>query len=442
MYEEQFRTQVYGRSEFGLDWAALQDIDASFGFQRQHERRRNDQVFVSGGIDDVDVWSGRLRARTASLQVGEGVRTHLLYGLDGSRERVSSRAWQILDFSRSLPGSDTAITRHADRGQYVDGSRYAQGGAWASSRLDLGPQVTLRLGGRAAVADVSSPEQTVSDTVGVDAQWWTMVGHAGAQWRPRPGLALMAGLEQGFRPANLDDLTARQVTGQGFQIDNPDLVPEETLTLELGTRWSGRSLSVEGWVFQTYGEHWMDRDVFPPGQCPESLRRACTAARWAQPVKLVNLPGTAVIRGAELHGKLRLPWGLRARGTLSYAWGEGDSPLAHEPGVRRPLSRIAPLNGTLEGRWKHPGSGLHLGAAMRWAQAQDRLSFGDINDKRVPPGGTPGHVVFDLRAGLRLGDQVSANAVLENLGDAAYRIHGSSVNGPGRGLLLNVEIQL
>jgi iron complex outermembrane receptor protein/hemoglobin/transferrin/lactoferrin receptor protein len=30
-------------------------------------------------------------------------------------------------------------------------------------------------------------------------------------------------------------------------------------------------------------------------------------------------------------------------------------------------------------------------------------------------------------------------AVLENLGDTAYRSHGSSVNGPGRGLVVSLE---
>jgi hypothetical protein len=32
--------------------------------------------------------------------------------------------------------------------------------------------------------------------------------------------------------------------------------------------------------------------------------------------------------------------------------------------------------------------------------------------------------------------------VVENLADAAYRTHGSSINGPGRGVLLQLEAGL
>jgi iron complex outermembrane receptor protein/hemoglobin/transferrin/lactoferrin receptor protein len=32
--------------------------------------------------------------------------------------------------------------------------------------------------------------------------------------------------------------------------------------------------------------------------------------------------------------------------------------------------------------------------------------------------------------------------VFENVTDAAYRVHGSSINGPGRGLLLTLEMGL
>jgi iron complex outermembrane receptor protein/hemoglobin/transferrin/lactoferrin receptor protein len=48
-------------------------------------------------------------------------------------------------------------------------------------------------------------------------------------------------------------------------------------------------------------------------------------------------------------------------------------------------------------------------------------------------------VVFDLRAGYRLDPHVLLALVFENVGDTAYRYHGSSVNGPGRGAILEVQ---
>ena len=67
---------------------------------------------------------------------------------------------------------------------------------------------------------------------------------------------------------------------------------------------------------------------------------------------------------------------------------------------------------------------------------------GSESDARIPLGGTPGFAVFDLRCGYRVGRKLLVALVLENVGDAAYRYHGSSVNGAGRGLALNVELGL
>ncbi len=440
VYEEQFRTHAYAKAELLPGWAALEALDAWLSFSRQHERRRNEQVFVNGGIDDIDVWEARLRGRTAALALTDWLRVSLLYGLDGTWESVSSRRWTILDFSRVLPESDTVVVEHLSRGQYTDGGRFLQGGvAWTSARLELGDSLTLRAGGRAAAASALAPEDLESDTLEVDGAWTSLVGQAGAEWRVLDRLSLLASLAQAFRPPNLDDLTARQVTGQGFQIENPGLVPERTTTAEVGVRWSGDRLAAEVWAFQTLGLHWMDRR---DAECPPALARTCDAARWASPVQLVNLPGTAIIHGAEAQARLRLPFGLSARGTLAWTWGEGDSPLAHEAGERRPLSRIPPLNGTLEAEWRHRPTGLYAGAGVHWAAGQDRLSYGDDNDKRIPWGGTPGHVVCDLRGGLQVRRWLTVNAVLENLFDEAWRSHGSSVNGAGRGLHENVEIEM
>ena len=103
-----------------------------------------------------------------------------------------------------------------------------------------------------------------------------------------------------------------------------------------------------------------------------------------------------------------------------------------------PLSRIPPLGGTAELR--HGWERGYVGAGLRWARAQTRLAPSDRGDPRIPFGGTPGYVVVDLRAGWRFGDRVRTNVVLENVGDAAYRHHGSSINGAGRSLVLNLEL--
>ena len=77
---------------------------------------------------------------------------------------------------------------------------------------------------------------------------------------------------------------------------------------------------------------------------------------------------------------------------------------------------------------------------MRWARKQTRLADQDLYDVRIPDGGTPGYVVVDLRTGYRLDPWLLVGLVFENVADTAYRVHGSAINGPGRGLLFEMQV--
>ncbi len=430
VYDEQFRTMALTRAELAPGWAGLARLEAAFGYQRQHERRSNTRAdanaFIeNGGRDDIDVFGLTARGRTAKLPLTAWLGLRLDYGLDGTHEAVSSAAWSTL--------TRVGVTRVKPRGQYVDGSTYDQGGAWASARLTLGEALTLRGGGRLAVAGASVPGQAESGTQTVDQGWTAGVGNAGLEWRAWGPVSLLLGFEQGFRPPNLDDLSARQPTGRGYQLENPALEPERALTLELGLRLATRWVHAEAWAFRTALTDVMERVA---ATCPEGDRE-CLGAR--APVQLVNLED-ATLEGLE--GELRVTpgFGAEARATIAWTQGEGDAPPGRSG--TQPLSRVPPLNGTAELTWRHRASGLYLGGALRWATDQDTLSLGDQADARIPFGGTPGYQVFDLRGGLQLPKGLLLAIILENTLDTPYRIHGSSVNGPGRGLVINLEAEL
>jgi iron complex outermembrane receptor protein/hemoglobin/transferrin/lactoferrin receptor protein len=178
--------------------------------------------------------------------------------------------------------------------------------------------------------------------------------------------------------------------------------------------------------------------------CPAASGE-CAAARARY--QLINLPGRADIAGLELAALLTLPANLSLRATLAWTWGEGPNPGERpaDPSVSweetLPLSRIPPLNGTVELRWRSE-TGFYAGAAVRWATAQDRLALQDLSDPRIPLGGTPGYAVLDLSAGYRYQRNLLVGLVLENFTDTAYRVHGSSVNGPGFGGSIVLEVGL
>jgi iron complex outermembrane receptor protein/hemoglobin/transferrin/lactoferrin receptor protein len=436
-YDEQFRTLVYGtldadlgalarRSRFVLSW------------QRQHERRsavRPSSFVLNGGRDDVDTWGVLWRADTARLRLGEGHSLGVKYGVDFYRDVVSSAAWITFE--------DIEVTRVRSRGQYIEGSTYGWGGAWAQGELRLWDQLNVRAGARGSLTQVDAPADVESGTAAVRRQWTPLVGNVGVEWWLSEQVTLLASLDGAFRAPNLDDLTSRQRTGPGYQLENAELEPERGETYEVGARVSTGAFEVDGWAYASFLRDAIARTTIDASGCPPD-DFVCRNA-WTR-LQLVNLPGEAVILGTE--GSVR--WSPHERvgltATASYAWSEGPAPAsrADEDGEgegREPLSRTPPLNGTFEALWK-PWGGLYLGAGVRWATAQDRLALQDQSDGRIPIGGTPGFVVVDARAGWRWGDRGMINVVFENLTDAAYRYHGSSVNGPGRGVIAQVELGL
>lgn len=423
-YDEQFRTHAYAKAALQPGAAAMRRLELAAAYQRQHQRASNShEPFVNGRRDDIDQYEVLARGATGWFGLGPNLGIEGRYGVDGTFETIESAAWDIWHRTHD------SLLNLRPRGQYVDGSEYAQGGVWAAPRLHVGDGLLLRAGARWAFAAADSPAVPDAETVAVDEGWSAFVANGGVEWNAWGPLTLMLNAEQGFRPPNLDDLTARQATGQGYQVENPDLDPERALTLEVGARLDWRWLTLEGWAFRSTLDDAMERRA---AECPPSDRECRSNRRIA--VRLVNLGDTAVIQGFEGEARVRPGLGFEGRATVSYAHGEGEAPT----GGRQPLSRIPPLNGTAEARWSGAG-GLYLGAATRWAAEQARLSFGDIHDARIPFGGTPGYVVHELRAGI-VRPGFTLNLVLDNLTDEAYRVHGSAVNGAGRGLVVNVEV--
>lgn len=429
-YDEQFRTVAYA----GLDGDAgpLRDLQVRLSWQRQHERRTHERpssFTVNGGRDDVDTFGVRAVAETPTLGLGGWGDLTFAYGGDLYHDRVESTAW--------LQFTDLDITRFRSRGQYLDGSTYTWGGVFSQTNLEIAERVRIRAGGRLAGAGANAPGDPESETAAIDAVWTAGVGNVGAEWWVTDWLTLLVGADQGFRAPNLDDLTSRQRTGPGYQLENPDLIAERALTVEGGVRVRHPWVSIDFWAYRMTLDHAISRASRSADDCPTGNNDCRNAWNILQ---LINVDGAAVIRGFESTLRVETPdWSdldLWAQSTLS--WARGDEPKPSGEGGRQPVSRVPPLNGTVELGYEH-ASGLWLGGAARWANLQDRLSVGDVSDARIPRGGTPGYAVFDLRAGYRLSPFFATAVIVENLGDAAYRTHGSSVNGPGRSVLLHFE---
>lgn len=435
-YDEQFRDLLYLKLDG--DWGKLARRSRFIvSQQRQHEERsyqRPGAQAVNRGEDNVTTTGVLWKAQSEPFRPSRSLRLTLRHGFDYYRDAVTSTA------ETELQNLDKVF--EASRGQYLTGSSYGWGGVWVEPELLLWQRLVVRLGGRLSHITASAPADEESGTLGVRKSWTPVVGNIGLEYWLSPVVTLLANADQGFRAPNLDDLTSRQRTGPGFQIENASLNPERGVTYEAGVLLRTARIEASAWGYVSTLEDAMIRTTRDIDACPPNTPECRTT--WSR-LQLVNLPGEAVIYGAELGIKAQLTDQIAATTTASYARGDGPTPLIQaddamrQTGDRVPLSRIPPLNGTLDLVWRGP-TGIYTGGALRWARLQDRLAISDVSDERIPLGGTPGFAVVDLRAGYRHDSAKGVHILLENLFDQAYRYHGSSTNGPGRSLTLQAEI--
>jgi len=431
-YAEQFRTLVYGALEADEGPALAERTRWTLSYQNQHERRHLDRPTTNtrgDGRDDVYSVGTGLTVHTRRAAPLPAIELGGSYGLDAYLDTIRSRAWNVY--------TDVGVVSPLSRGQYLDGARYLTSGLWSEGKMTLFRRLELRGGGRLSYAAARASGDLASASAAVDRRWVAPVGSAGASVRASEWLRLLVGVDQGFRAPNLDDLTSRQQTGPGFQLENPALAPERASSLEAGFKVESAFVELAFFAFESRISGMVARAPIAVSACPGQTD-GCGASQTV--FQLVNLEGPAVIRGFDGVVRFFLPAGFGARATLAYAWGEGPNPV--KAGSRLPLSRIPPLNGVGELTWRSRRLGIFSGAALRWAAKQDRLALADLDDPRIPAGGTPGFAVVDLRAGYRWRPNALISLVFENVGDAAYRYHGSAVNGPARGLIAFFEVGL
>jgi outer membrane receptor protein involved in Fe transport len=435
-YEQQFRHLGYLTYEGKLS-DYLWPLRLSVSVQVQHERQRLDDpsVLVQRiGTDQVLTLGFVAAARTRPIVLHRRVSLSLHYGLDQYTDWISSEAYRTF--------TDLNQTAKQSRGQYLDGSSYSAGGVYADGALSLPKSVTVFGGVRLSYAVARAPAESLSGSRAVNQSWLPVTGHGGVEWKPQKVLSLRLNADHSFRAANLNDLTARQQTGPGFQFENADLRPERATTLELGAILDHSVIGAQVWAFETLLHDAVLKVSKTDAECPPATPQ-CVGS-WTR-LQLQNAPSLSELRGLEAMVRLRIPLGLLLRSTLAYTWGEGPrvGGLGYGTtgvilGERVPLSRVPPLHGSAELIWQR--ASFELSAGLRWATMQDRLAIADYADARIPKYGTPGFAVVDLRSSFRVHDRVQLGGVLENVGNVAYRYHGSSVNGPGRGFMLSMKI--
>jgi iron complex outermembrane receptor protein/hemoglobin/transferrin/lactoferrin receptor protein len=435
-YKKQYRTLVYGKYEHEHGPAAAEKVALTMSYQRQYEDRYldigDDSSTRRTGRDTVHTIGTALTFKTKQFAPAPWSRIGVTYGADAYFDRVRSDA--TLTFIDLDPPVSTP-----DISQYTDRAKYFTGGVWGIAEAWFTSYMRIRAGARFAAVRGRAPYSATRDSQAFRLYWLTGVGHFGITFRPLEWLSFPFSVDQGFRAPNIDDLTSRQATGGGQQFENARLKPEHSTLFEGGILIERKWIELKAFAFYTViGDH-IQRRPATSDECPEG-DTVCGGARFR--MTLDNLPSLSVLRGVDGGIKIYLPYDFGAAATFSYAWGEGHNPrwgVVPDESFRVPLSRVPPINGTGEFGWRSTEWGPYIIGVVRWARLQDRLNPVDENDVRIPAGGTPGWVVGDIRAGYRLDPHLVFGMVFENVASSPYRYHGSSVNAPGRGLILELQ---
>ena len=151
--------------------------------------------------------------------------------------------------------------------------------------------------------------------------------------------------------------------------------------------------------------------------------------------------GDGFMHGIELQADYKLTPQWKPFAGMAWQEGEVDTyATSATTKTREPISRVPPLTGIVGLRFEPRPNRSWIEFDCRMADKQDRLSPDDRADtQRIPPGGTPGYAVFNLRCGIRPVDGVTITAAVENIANTDYRIHGSGQNEPGTNVIVGLD---
>lgn len=409
------RTLTYLKAKGSTASNGLRSIELTLSHQARSEREdriRADGLVIDQGFDsDLLAFSAIASARFGPLD--------LTYGMDLSREWIDSDRTDI----DSISG--TTLVRI--QGPVGDDTRYDQAGLFVRAIRTVSPTLSLEasLRGSLVAVDIGHFADPLSGTaISFDDNWSNLSGSLRAQWQAQ-GHRIWAGYSRSFRAPNVADISRfGRSRSNEIEIASLTLEPETFDILELGYRYQSDGVRIGANLYRTTLSDYIA--TVPTGQIRNGLIEV--AKRNA---------ASGHISGAELWLNAELGSGFSLEGSATWLRGRLTVPGLAGP-IQEPISRIQPLTGNLALSWER--NKIWARAEIRLVDRADQLSGGDLLDtQRIPPGGTPGYSLINLRAGARIAKGLDLRFALNNLLDEAYRSHGSGSNEPGRHLVAGIS---
>jgi hemoglobin/transferrin/lactoferrin receptor protein len=395
--------------------------DASLSYHLQQEKQ-----FRIKGNGKRDIQGFKVKTLGFWTQFGSSTPIgHFTYGIEYYRDRVDSY--------REKYRADGTLEKVEIQGPVADNATYDLGGIFVQDEIPITGKLGVTVGLRYTHAEAKAKgvkDPRTEDQISISDSWGNLTGSLRFLYRIRKGWNIFSGVSQGFRAPNLSDLS-RFDTARTDEIETPSpgLDPEEFIAYEIGIKASQGHLRGQLSCFYTSIDDMIVR--YPTGNIVEGDYE----------VQKANV-GDGFIYGVELEAKTDLSDEWSLFGGFAWQSGEVDTyPTSVPLKQREPISRVPPLAGMIGVGWCSPSGRYWAEGIITMVDDQDRLSPRDKRDtQRIPPGGTPGYTVYELRGGIKLKEGLSISAVIENITNKDYRIHGSGQNEPGTNLILSVDL--
>jgi outer membrane receptor protein involved in Fe transport len=310
------------------------------------------------------------------------------------------------------------VTFHSKnlRGLYPDRSTYGNYSLYSLQHFQFN-QFVAELGGRFNVFDIRISDTTLG---AVQLHPSTFVGNAALLYQLDRQQSIYTSVSSGYRAPNIDDMGTLGIVDFRYEIPTARLEPEQSIHTEIGYKFSHKKIKGSINLYRL------------------QLRNIITRTKLEGQV----INGYAVyqkenserarIKGIEAEMSWQILQGLVIYGGCSYS--QGDNLTKDEP-----LRRIPPFHG--RGMSTYRTKKYFITGEWMFAARQARLASGDIDDNRIPAGGTPGWNIVNIYSGFTA-SRFQLQLGLQNLFNADYRTHGSGINGVGRSVFLSTVVNL
>ncbi|MFC1724840.1 TonB-dependent receptor domain-containing protein [candidate division KSB1 bacterium] len=422
IYTPQKRSLLYMVFEENNPAAFIRNTKISLSFQQQEEGRETQKDFVS----DLTIENDDVKTLGLTLSFYSKHRSHELnYGAEIYLDKVKSRRI----FRNSLFG----IFERADvRGRYIDGSRYNSFGFYFEDEYSLKNNISTTAGVRLSsfYARFNVPDNPAISVFGGETtqKFSSLTGSLGILYRLTEGVNLSMNLGQAFRAPNLSDLSKLgESKGETYEIPNLNLDPEKLTNLEAGIKLNMDKLKGDAYIYYSSINNLIaSADDLYNGSSIIEIGDVDYRVKSKQNI------GCAYIKGFEASIRYSYNDNYSIYSNLTYTYGQNTT-------LNEPVGSIPPIFG-LAGL-KYSRETYFINFFMRFASKQDRLSSDDLDDPRIPEGGTPAWHTFNIRYGKNLKKHIFLRLSLENILDLNYREHGSGINGPGRNFIFSIEYE-